>query len=240
MKTAVISDIHGNLEAFREVLKDIDLQGVARIVCLGDTIGYGPEPEESVQLLRDRRIISVMGNHEMAIISPGYMKRLNESTRKSLRITETLISESTVRYCRTLPHAMVRWGARFVHGSPPGSVTRYMFSPSTEELKRAFDAFEKPLCFVGHTHNLAIFCSAGDEFSGNIDMGKFQLEQGRRYIVNVGSVGQPRDGDNHAKYVIWDAEANSVDVRYVPYDIKVTVDKILALGFPDYNATRLW
>ena len=241
MRIAVISDIHGNLEALNQVLVDLDGANIHRVICLGDSLGYGPEPEAVVNTIRAREIPAVLGNHELAMLDPAYCKRLNPATRESVRITRTLISESTSDYCRSLPKVLEQEGALFVHGSPPDSVTRYLFRPSTTLLGKLFASFSERFCFVGHTHDLGLFVADGP-YRIRIELckGRHPLNHGRRYIVNVGSVGQPRDGNNNAKYVIWDQEAEDLEVRFVPYDIKSTADRIIALGFPEFNATRLW
>ena len=242
MKVAVISDIHGNLEAFGEVLADIDQVGADAVYCLGDIVGYGPDPEAVVQILRRKRIPSVMGNHELALSSAAYFSRLNDSTKKSLLITKSLLTEESIRYLKTLPDTVSAHGARLVHGCPPASVTVYLYDSSDRMLEKLFNAFPERICFVGHTHNLVLFGFDGSEVSRDkLSQGIVQLTPDNRYIINVGSVGQPRDRQsNNAKYLVWDTEQHTIDVRFVPYKVSITADKILKLGFPEYNATRLW
>ncbi len=241
MKIAVISDIHSNLEAFQEVLKDIDGSDVDKIISLGDNIGYGPEPERVVRLVQERSIISVKGNHELALASSLYANRMNKKTQKSLQITESLISEETADYCKLLPSHLIEEDARFVHGSPPDSETIYMFNPTSTWLKEIFLSFKERLCFIGHTHNLSLFEFNGDSGTQTkLEKGNATLSSDKRYIINVGSVGQPRDGNNNAKYVIWHKDEDRIEIRYIPYDIEVTANRILDLGFPSFNATRLY
>ena len=241
MRVAIISDIHGNLEAFLEVLTDIDRIGTDAILCLGDIVGYGPDPEAVVQLLRQKRIPSVMGNHELALLSDVYFSRLNDSTKKSLLITRSLLTEESMYYLKTLPETISAHGARLVHGCPPASVTVYLYDPSDRMLEKLFNAFAERICFVGHTHNLALFGFDGSDVSrATLTEGFMQLVPNARYIVNVGSVGQPRDRQNkNAKYVVWDTEQHTIEVRFVAYTASITADKILKRGFPEYNATRL-
>lgn len=237
----MISDIHGNLEAFLQVLADMDEQGVDAVMCLGDNVGYGPEPEPVLELLRRRRIPSVMGNHELVLAQPRYLRIMNPSARKSITITRTLLSDDTMAYIQALEPSMVSRGALFVHGCPPDSMTKYLFAVSDASLRRAVSAAKAPMCFVGHTHDLEIIRFEQERVDRSpLGRGRVCLDQGVRYIINVGSVGQPRDGNNNAKYVIWDQAAHAVEVRFVPYDIARTADRILALGFPEYDAIRLW
>jgi predicted phosphodiesterase len=242
MRVAVISDIHGNLEAFDQVLTDIGQIGADAVICLGDIIGYGPEPEASVLRLRRQRVPAVMGNHELGLSSAPYLSVMNESARRSLAITKTLLSDDSMEYLIALPSTMSAYGGRFVHGCPPASATIYLFDPDENMLEKLFTTFVEDICFVGHTHNLALFGFDGARASNErLSKGIVRLRPDSRYIINVGSVGQPRDRqNNNAKYVIWDGDRKTIEVRFVPYDVAVTVDKIMELGFPPSNAIRLW
>ncbi|MEJ2688345.1 MAG: metallophosphoesterase family protein [Deltaproteobacteria bacterium] len=241
MRLAFISDIHANLQAFQAVLTDIEKLQATEIFSLGDNIGYGPQPEEVINLLRKRNIASIMGNHEYALLSSNYCKSLNPSARKSISITRQLISDDTLSFISSLPPFRIVLGCRCVHGCPPDSIVRYLYAPSDERLLRLLRFFPEPLCFFGHTHNLAIY--ARDEDGAiekrRLKQEKLVFDEKRRAIINIGSVGQPRDGDYSAKYVLYDSEEHSVEIRYVPYDATETKELILALGFPEFNATRL-
>lgn len=241
MRLAIISDIHGNLEAFKEVLADIDRSEVDGIASLGDNIGYGPDPEEVVQLIRQRKIPSVMGNHELAVVDHRYLDWMNPSARRSLVITKELLSPDTVKYIKGLKASMTFHGSLCVHGCPPDSITTYMYELSRIQFKEIFLNMKEKICFVGHTHYPQIIIFDGEELGGApLSEGKITMRQDHQYIINVGSVGQPRDGNNNAKYVIWDLSAGSIEVRFIQYDIASTARKILEIGFPEINATRLW
>jgi predicted phosphodiesterase len=241
MRIAVISDIHGNLEAFQAVLADMEHSRVEAAVCLGDNIGYGPEPEEVVRLVRERNIPCVIGNHELALIEGRVLARFNPRAKESLLLSRRLLSAETMRFIDSLPATRIFHEALFVHGCPPDSVTRYLFEVSDGELAAIFSDMAQSMCFVGHTHDLGMIRFDGRTVRRAVlGKGLVRLEDECRHIVNVGSVGQPRDGDNNAKYVIWDTGPSVVDVRFVAYDIAVTARRILALGFPEYNARRLW
>jgi predicted phosphodiesterase len=241
MRLAVISDIHGNLEAFREILTDIDSSQIDQVVCLGDNIGYGPEPETVVTLLRERRIPSVMGNHELGIVDPSTFHWFNSNAQASLLLTRKLISNDTLAFLTGLPATLVLEDCLGVHGYPPDSVTRYLFDVAEEELSALLKNLTQRLVFVGHTHDLELIIWDGLELvRRELGPGVSPLQPTQRCLVNVGSVGQPRDGNNNAKYVIWDNVENLLDVRFVSYDIAKTADKIIRLGFPRFYATRLW
>lgn len=241
MRLAIISDIHGNLEAFTEVLNDIDVSGIDEILCLGDNIGYGPDPERVVEIIREREIPCVMGNHELGIVDPLYLDWFNPVARKSLLITGRLISSETLEYMRGLSASMVKQGCLCVHGTPPASITNYLFELSRSQLLQLSKTMKEEVCFVGHTHDLGLIqMNEEDSSSVALSEGIFTLPGDRKYIVNVGSVGQPRDGNNNAKYVVWDTVVREIEVKFIPYDIANTVEKIMRLGFPSVNARRLW
>jgi predicted phosphodiesterase len=241
MKIAVLSDIHGNLDAFREVLQDLDHFRVDQVICLGDTIGYGPEPEETIRLIQQRAIPSVMGNHEMAVVKPQLQEWFNPLARESIQKTQALLSAETLLYISSLPSSQVIGRFRFVHGCPPSSPFIYLYQVSESRLMEIFRKSAEWIIFVGHTHNLRLISYDGHAIIKTpLRQGTVLLSDQNRYIVNAGSVGQPRDGNNAAKYVIVDTVAQSLEVRFVPYDIASVYRKIMDAGFPKSHAERLW
>lgn len=241
MRIAVIADIHANLAALEAILEDIDSQQVSEVFCLGDTIGYGPDPEEVIQELQKRKIVSVQGNHEYAIVNKAYFNRLNPDPKRSLELTLEMLSPESISYINSLEPVLVNNGARQVHGCPPKSPTAYLFFPSQLMLDKIFGSFPEALCFYGHTHTLNFFEEGLPPEKGlEIELGTYRLHPGRRYIINPGSVGQPRDGlNNHAKYLIWDQENELVTFRDVHYDVMRTVNRLRQLNFPSFNSQRL-
>ena len=240
MRIAVISDIHGNLEAFIEVLVDIDQSGVAEIICLGDIVGYGPNPEEVVQKVRALQIPTIMGNHELAVSDKRALKWFNPVARTSLKKTIQFLSEDSIQYIRELPSSIVSHGCRFVHGFPPDSVRTYVFQISEEALFDTFIEMKEKICFIGHTHMLKLIQFDGDSvIEKPLKKGVTEIDADKRYILNIGSVGQPRDGNNHAKYVIWDADKNQLELKYISYDVELVAERIIAKGFPEAHARRL-
>ncbi len=240
MKLAIISDIHGNYDAFREVLTDIDRCKVDQIISLGDNIGYGPEPDRVVQILIELEIPSVLGNHELALKDEKYLNWFNPVARKSLVKTRDLLSDSSIAFVKSLKSYLSIDGCRCVHGFPPDSPLIYMFQPSEKRKKKVFDEIGERICFIGHTHTLEIMGYDGERIeTGDLPRGLTRLEPERKYIVNIGSVGQPRDDSNEAKYVIWDTSADTIEVRFVPYEVAVVVRKIKDAGLPEEHADRL-
>jgi predicted phosphodiesterase len=242
MRRAVIADIHGNNQALAAVLVDIESQRIDDIISLGDTIGYGPEPERVVRTLMARAIVSVQGNHELALINDDYFRMLNPTSQQSLARTRELLSETSLSWLASLPILVLSDNARFLHGCPPASATEYLFDPSPVRLRRIFAGYPESLCFVGHTHLLTMFKStaAGSTINVTIGPGTITLDPACRYLFTCGSVGQPRDDhSNLAKYGIWDDERHTVEIRAVPYDVDSTVRLLRVKGFPESNARRL-
>ncbi|BDD86682.1 metallophosphoesterase family protein [Desulfofustis limnaeus] len=242
MRIAVIADIHGNSQALDAVLVDLDEQSIDATVSLGDNVGYGPEPERVVRTLIARNIISVCGNHELALTHDGYFRLLNPTCRHSLALTKELLSAASREWLAELPPVLVRDTIRFLHGCPPASPTEYLFEPSPPRLRRIFASYPEPLCFAGHTHLLNHFAlsPAGDLSTTPLAIGCTSLNAGCRHLLVCGSVGQPRDDqDNRAKYGIWDDERSCLEVRAVAYDVETTVRLLHLKGFPEINARRL-
>jgi diadenosine tetraphosphatase ApaH/serine/threonine PP2A family protein phosphatase len=242
MRLAIIADIHGNYRALQAVLVDIALLGVNRIVSLGDNIGYGPEPEEVVQTLRKYQIESVMGNHELGLISRGYFNRLHAVARESLVLTRSLLSGGSLAWLESLPVAQVCCGARLVHGCPPQSITVYLHAPSDNRLRRLFSSYPERICFAGHTHDFGFYQQDGPVLSRRaLTVERVELGPHNRYLILPGSVGQPRDTLNwHAKYLLWDLEAQVIEVRAVPYDVQTTIRLLKERDFPAPNGQRLF
>ena len=241
MRLAVISDIHGNWDAFQAVLNDMDTAVIDAVVCLGDNIGYGPEPNEVIDALRQHEIPSVLGNHEMAVLQPERLSWFNPTARQSLSLTIERLSESSRSYISRMESVMVAHECRFVHGFPPESVTTYYFELAEAATSEVFKMYAEQTCFIGHTHDLVRLAHRQDRLELEpLARGRLALEQGTRYIINAGSVGQPRDGENSAKYVIWDSDTRELDVRFVAYDIAANLKKIIYAGLTEIHARRLW
>lgn len=242
MRLAILSDIHANLEAFTSVLADIDSQRtkVDEILSLGDIIGYGPDPEACIQLLRARNIRSVQGNHELGVARSKYRNWFNSQSREALKRTCELVSEETVAFIRDLPTKIVRYGCLFVHGLPPSSSLKYLYEIETEKLPELFTRYPEQIAFIGHTHELELITwDTRQVIRSPLGIGSLQLEQENRYLINIGAVGQPRDGDNRAKYVIWDTETWELTVRFVSYNVEKTIAKFKEQGMPKRYADRL-
>lgn len=242
MKIAIVSDIHANSEALLSVLEDIDENDITEIISLGDNIGYGAEPEIVIDILKERNIKSVFGNHEYVILRPDRLKWMNTSARSAINITRQLLGQTSLEYIKGLKPNICDHEAWFVHGFPPDSAFRYFFEADESDIRDAFVRIKTNICFVGHTHDLGLMEVFDDSMSFRpiIENQKIIFKPGRKYMINAGSVGQPRDSDNRAKYIVWDLNENSLEPRFVEYDFRKAAQKILKAGLPSVYADRLY
>lgn len=238
---AVISDIHANKEALEAVLHDISKEAIDRIWCLGDIVGYGPDPKECIDLVQRNCELSLMGNHDWAVLSDpvgfnSLATRMVYRTKDWLQITEKSTERDRQRwdFVSGLPLSETRDEFQLVHASPRSKLSEYILPMDVQydahKLMDIFEMFEM-YCMVGHTHvpcciteDMQLILPEGNGFA--VDLGD------KKMIINSGSVGQPRDGDNRACYVT--IEDDSVRYHRVPYYFDKTAEKIAALG-PDYD-----
>lgn len=229
-KVAIISDIHANIEALTAVLADIETANAQSIVCLGDVIGYGPDPIACLRTIKDYDV-TLMGNHEYALLEGG--TKFNARAKQAISWTSDILNRTEegrefFEQAVDLPRKKEQEGCLFVHGSPCDPTNEYLlpkYSLRPKLLVPHFEKFER-YCFVGHTHLPGVF-EPGQKFVKPDDMlmNIFMLDEDSKAIVNVGSVGQPRDKDPRSCYVIFDGD--SVVYRRVEYDVKKTAEKIM-------------
>lgn len=240
MTIAILADIHGNLEALKAVSDDMMQFAVDRVVCLGDNVGYGPDPDAVVTFIRENGYESVLGNHEFALKDQRGRRWLNFQAAENNKLTGELLSQENLEYSCSLPLFLQYEKGYFVHGFPKDSVFRYLQKQNDARVLQLFDEHDESIFFVGHSHELQlVFEEGGTIARSDLKKGKFSLNPDKKYIVNCGSVGQPRDGNKNAKYVLWDFEASEIEVRSVPYNVQKTIDKIKKRGFPDVYGLRL-
>jgi predicted phosphodiesterase len=240
MKLAVLSDIHGNLEAFQAVLDAIEHLRIDTVISLGDNIGYGPDSEAVVALIRARKIASVLGNHEMAVKNKHNLAWFNPVAQTALAIAQSQLSDASLSWINRLPRYRVTAGLRFVHGAPPDSAFLYLFQLPENKLIQKLAQSDESVCFVGHTHELGIISWDGTRLEKHPPgPGRYVLDPDHKYIINAGSVGQPRDGSAGAKFVLYDTGTRELTVRAVAYPFEKTQRKIIAAGIPRMYAERL-
>jgi len=237
MLLAVLSDIHGNLEALEAVLADLERHRPAALACLGDFVGYGASPNECVALLSPRCEAAIAGNHDLAAIGKLRLGGFNSDAASAARWTDGALTAETRTYLESLPYTVAWRGARLVHASPAEPEEwHYVLSPHDAELE--FASFEEPLCLIGHSHYPGAFESDGSRVQYS-RAAEIKLEKKRRYMVNVGSVGQPRDGDPRAAYLLWDDREHLLSHVRVAYDIDSAMRRIQQAGLPPFLAERL-
>ncbi len=240
MQIAVLSDIHGNLEAFLAVIADLERRNPEMVICLGDLIGYGPNPDEVVSLFRQKEYISIQGNHEAALQNKAVRNWLNFQALENSFATEKLLSAENHDYCCRLQLNLVIDNLFFVHGFPPSSLLRYISTASDNDLQAYFRQAKTDVCFVGHTHELQLISwDTGTLKRENLREKRYPLRAGYKYIVNAGSVGQPRDYTRGAKYLLWDTKTYSLEIVSIDYDYHTTQQKIRERGFPEAYGLRL-
>lgn len=238
MRVLIISDIHANLAAFQAVLADAQGQWDT-IWCLGDLVGYGPDPNECVALLREHDHISLSGNHDWAVLGKLDIQNFNHEAQIAIRWTRQAISTDTRDYLATLPPTLTESPFTLVHGSPRQPVWEYILDAYTAAIN--FEHFETPYCLVGHTHVPAVFVETDDYhvLSQQPECGSILVLNHQRLIINPGSVGQPRDSDPRAAYSLLDIEKNSLIHKRVEYPVAVTQDKMRQYGIPKRLIQRL-
>ncbi|KAB2924208.1 MAG: metallophosphoesterase family protein [Bacteroidetes bacterium] len=229
MTTAVISDIHGNLEALTAALEEIDRLGIRRTVCLGDVVGYGADPAACIDRLRERGIPAVMGNHDKAAAGLLDTSDFSTAARAGIAWTASRLTPEHTDYLASLPLFFSEPEAMYVHSSPDRP-EEFRYLLRWEDAEKSFGAFPQELCFVGHTHRPVIFGGEGVERA---------LRPGGRYIVNAGSVGQPRDGDPRSCICLFDTERREVRHVRLRYDAETARRKILDAGLPPKLGDRL-
>lgn len=239
MRILVISDIHANFTAFKAVLKDAG--PTDEVWCLGDMVGYGPDPNEVVEQVRELpQLTCLLGNHDVAVIGRMPFETFNGDARRSLLWTEKALSAENVNFLRALPqNTKVRANATLAHGSPRDPLWEYVLNTLSARLN--FDYFDTPWCFVGHSHIQCLFRldEATDRVLLETPKVNHALKLHPRMILNPGSVGQPRDRDPHAAYAIYDTEAQTWTPRRVAYDVAAVQVRIRAAKLPEKHALRL-
>jgi len=236
VRYAILSDIHGNLEALRAVLADC--AGADAVLCLGDTVGYGADPLACVDLVAERADAVVGGNHEHALAGRMDLAWFNRYARAAAEWTRERLDDDHRAWLGALPLVREVADATLVHASP-AQPEEWDYLVTAADGFAAFAHFATRWCFVGHSHvpgAWSLGSSGPEHYPGDADLAP---ERGRRYIVNVGSVGQPRDGDPRAAYALWDVDSGRVQVRRVAYDVGAARRKIVDAGLPRFLADRL-
>lgn len=237
MKYAIISDVHSNLESLRTVLEMLAPDN--GLLCLGDIVGYGPNPNECVEMIRERATSTVLGNHDVAVIDGFGIEYFNPAARKAMEWTQSVISEENRQWLNGLSYEVRVPEYLMVHGAP---VNYFEYILDKAGAARAFASTDAPLIFVGHTH-IAEYYALDSE--GNIAHqhmqhgGELTLRDGHRYLVNAGSTGQPRDLNPQAAFAFYDSEQRTISFQRYGYAIRAVQEKIRSAALPATLAGRL-
>ena len=233
MLYAVVSDIHANYEALKVVLADIEARKPDRRICLGDIVGYNAAPSECIALVKDFDII-LMGNHDYAVKDQELVEKFNFHARLAIEWTLERLSPEEKQYLSALPYVDKEEGLTFVHATPRHP-DQWGYIMNIDDAMDSFNYFSTQVCFIGHTHFPVIVSDAGEIIMEK----RLEFRRKSRYVVNIGSVGQPRDGDNRACYVLYDTEKRYLEYVRLPYDIEATQKRMVKAKFPHFLVNRL-
>ena len=239
MRYAILGDIHGNLVAFKAVLQDLEKRGGFDIIwCLGDMVGYGPEPHACIELLQQYQHVCIAGNHDWAAVELIDTIDFNEDAALANQWTAQQLTEADREYLKSLPLRTSEGNFTLVHGSPREPTWEYLFSIKAAEENLEF--FDTPFCLVGHSHVPLVFEQSAEGMRLRKLRPGASIELGdNRRIINPGSVGQPRDHDPRASYALYDSDMNIIYYYRIEYDIEATQQKMEQEKLPEFLILRL-
>ena len=234
---AIISDVHANLEALNAVLQNIDEEKVDSLLFLGDSVGYGPDPNECIELLKAKSTIVLAGNHDWGAIGLTDTTYFNPFAKVAIEWTSETLSDENKAFLDTLPLTeSIKADSIYLVHSSPKEPEKWHYLSYEYEASMYFPCFDDKICFIGHSHiPFIVESSPTGKIQSHYNYG--EIKKRSRYIINVGSVGQPRDGIPHAAYAL--LRDNTVEIKRVSYDIVVTQKKMRKAGLPDYLIERL-
>ncbi len=234
MKIAILSDIHSNLEALDAALEYIRGRDIDSIYCLGDIVGYGPNPNECVERIRENCKVALMGNHDYAAIGMADIEYFNDYARASVFWTRDTLSQENMTYLESLPFSYEEEAFLLVHSSP-SNPSRWHYILSREIAEIEMDYFKQPLCFIGHSHVPVVYSADRVIREHHV----YLDTDSKKYIINVGSIGQPRDGEPKLCFVVYDTESRELEYVRLYYPVNKTYEKIIKNGLPVFLAERL-
>ncbi|HNY31809.1 MAG TPA: metallophosphoesterase family protein [Fibrobacteria bacterium] len=238
MRYGIYSDIHGNLEALQAVLDSMNALGVKKRICLGDLVGYCANPNECIDLIREQSDMVILGNHDSVALGRESSENFNFYARRAIEWTRENLTPKSMEFLQKLSYMENEGELCFVHASPRSPADWY-YVTSLDDAVDAFSFFRQRICFVGHTHWPVIVVMEGEQSFRICDTLSYTLEKGQRMLVNVGSVGQPRDRNPQACWAICDSDTLSVEIVRVSYDIAKAQKKMRDNDFADFLIHRL-
>lgn len=238
MRILVISDIHANLTALNTVL--LDAGEIDAAWCLGDLVGYGPDPNGVIEQIRQLpNLLCLIGNHDAAALNQIDTGAFNPEARQAVQWTQKTLTEESTAFLRSLPEKLQIGEVTLSHGSPRYPVWEYLLD--TRSAAHNFEYFETPYCFVGHTHLPVVYTMNGSGQSADLEIPEpnKKIDLKWRSIINPGSVGQPRDRDPRAAFAIFDSDNNTWYYRRIEYDILDVQKRMISAGLPERHIQRL-
>ena len=236
MKYAIIADIHGNIDALQVALEDIRAQNATHIVCLGDVVGYNARPRECLQIVRDMGIPCVKGNHDEYCSSDEHLEGFNPHAADAVHWTRNQLTDDDKKWLRELKYSRMAANFTMVH-STLDAPERWGYVFDKLAAAASFPYQTTQMCFFGHTHVPVAFMRDTVVRGGTYS--KFKIDPAKKYFINVGAIGQPRDNNPKSAYVLFDMDAGTIELRRLEYDIAAAQAKIREAGLPERLAERL-
>jgi predicted phosphodiesterase len=238
MRYIIFSDLHSNLEALNQFEKEISSIAYDRLVCLGDIVGYGADPNLCIDWVRSNVDFTIAGNHDLAVVEKTDISYFNAYAVEACKWTKKILTAVNRLFLESLPMDREENGVYWVHSSPY-QPARWYYIFSKKDAEKHFSSFDAPICFVGHSHKPVILeqkpMGEINDYVANL----WNIEPENRYIFNDGSLGQPRDGNTRPMYILYDSDERTVEFKRFDYDFKQTQNKIIENGLPTYLADRL-
>ena len=237
MRYGIIADIHGNLEALETVIAACRQEGIQDFLCLGDLVGYGANPKECLKMIQYLKAICIAGNHDWAVLGKIDVAYFNPVAKAAIAWTRQQLSQQDLNFLKSLDLIFKNDDMILVHGTLDHP-EEFHYLLDMSDILNTFSLIDRPLCFLAHTHVPGIFVKHKEKFYDARNL-KITLSPQEQCVVNVGSVGQPRDGSPLAAYCIYDTDARKVEIKRIAYDIETAQKKILVAGLPAFLAQRL-
>lgn len=240
MRIGIFSDTHANIEALRAVVEAFGAERIDKYVCLGDTVGYGASPNECCDIVRKMVAFTILGNHDAAVAARMDYSYYYDAARNALDLHAADLSEENMEWLKSLPYSVMEKDVLFCHGSPMNlEEFEYIFSP--EQAARCQEIWDDlgTLTFIGHSHLCKSFALTKEEVFEVVSP-KFEVRPDHKYIISVGSVGQPRDYDNRASYTIYDSDEQTFEFKRVSYDVDAAAQKIFESDLEPNFGNRLF
>ena len=238
MRYAIISDIHSNLEALESVLDQIEKEQVDKIFCLGDVVGYGPNPNECIELIRDKCELILTGNHDYACVEPSELYYFNRFAKQAINWSLDHITEENLQFLSKFTFKTTLNNILYTHANPHTPET-WEYVLSIDDAIFNFSQFTEHICFIGHSHKPIIYIEDKKQKYTFNEEREIELQPDCRYIINVGSVGQPRDSNPASAFAVVDTSTKNYELIRTGYDVEKTHKKMIAAGLPEFLADRL-